>query len=660
VDFAQLSSILSDAWQFVAMFYDAIDWCPGHIYTCALSLAPICSLVKLYAHKDDSSCLISPREPKWDCPYALSGFADVATFSCDGALLILSMWDKMEIRDAATGRLLRTLEDAKRIVSADVHPSNHSFVTISTNGLVQEWGLSGDAGLLWTGEFPGARKSFVWWLWNGSKVVYNADGTKIVCYSDGVDSIHVWPTGGCLPLSTRLVMPPATTVETLSSDCGREHVVALLITKGKPAVVKFWNIDTGEEIKSLQIKSDEIESAVFAKRSTMLVTSHQTKICMWDLEGDCFTHTMTIPSPSHARYTMKPLKSYVPKKRFAWPVAVSPSGGVIAAGCRDDAIRFYDAEAGALPAVYRGHYLITSLHFSPQGDRLVSSSEGDKTTRVWDTTKEALSSDLSSDCCFTRIVFSPNGKYIAAIAKADTRVLVYSGQTGICLTTLTRHTDHVMALAFSLDGSILATISKDGLICLWDMGVDTALPSTPSQSWTIESIKSVDMAFNASGNLLAIVCVVDDLSFVVAVHEISDRDWAGNGVESFRSKPSNGNPPHLIRFEPDEPLVRVRYVDPDVNVRIWDRMNDSVEECAYDESVHSTWVFPYEIDGKWGWGKREEWIVSNRDKRRLLWLPEHRKPLEHCMDVHGDRLAIGSKEGILTLVDMSRLKGDQL
>jgi WD40 repeat protein len=224
----------------------------------------------------------------------------------------------------------------------------------------------------------------------------------------------------------------------------------------------------------------------------------------------------------------------------------------------------------------------------------------------------------------------------------------------MCLATLTGHQNQVKAFAFSPDGSILATISKDGVVCLWDIGVDAAIPSALSHSWIIESITPVDLAFNAGGNLLAVVCVVDE-SFVVRIHEVSNRDW----VESFRSKTHNGDTPHFIRFGPNEPLVRVRYVDPGATVRIWDRVNDSVENCAYDESVHSTWVFPfyYERDIL---GVNDGWIVSNRDNRRLLWLPENRRPFKGCMDVHGDRLAIGSKEGILTLLDMSRLQGDKL
>jgi hypothetical protein len=107
----------------------------------------------------------------------------------------------------------------------------------------------------------------------------------------------------------------------------------------------------------------------------------------------------------------------------------------------------------------------------------------------------------------------------------------------------------------------------------------------------------------------------------------------------------------LSGFLPSEPIVRVRNVHVDANVRNWDYASDTVEEYAYNENDHSSWVLPFDIE-------MNAWVVSARTKRRYLWLPQLRRTIYDCMDVHEDRVAIGSMYGILTLLDMSRLQGD--
>jgi WD40 repeat protein len=250
-------------------------------------------------------------------------------------------------------------------------------------------------------------------------------------------------------------------------------------------------------------------------------------------------------------------------------------------------------------------------------------------------------------CRFTRIKFSSNGKYVAAIAEDDPRVIVFDGETGKFVTTLVSHAKSVAAFAFSADGSVLASISEDGVVFFWDMRQETKRSRTLSQSDSTESFKLVDMTFNADSSLLAIV-YRDDGSFVVKIYDVSV------GVELFQSRDNHGDPPHLIQFSPGEPLIRLRRIAPGKQVRIWDHATATVEEHAYEDNVHSTWVLPFNIDD-------DDWIVANRTKKRLFWLQDHRRPFDSdCMDVHGDRLAIGSMSGTLTLLDVSRLQDVQL
>jgi WD40 repeat protein len=556
------------------------------------------------------------------------------TFSRDGRLLVLCNENEIKIRDAATGRLRKTLSDA----TGDVHPNDRSLVTVSKDG-VREWDLMGDQGVIRKYELPEFDQDQES---NHINTEYNADRSRIVRYGWRAKAFVVWSTGDCPQLVNRIRIDPAMRIRTYSLDCDRDQIAALLtpggmetiaympwsisLYDGERTVVKYWKIDTGEEIKSLQITTDESLGAVFSKKNTMLVTKHEIKICVWNLDGDRATLETTIHVGGRAS-------------------DVTRSGDIIAVGCDDFAIRFYDAHTGAKLAVHRGHSdYITSLGFSHQGGRFVSQSLSGS-THVWDTTKEALIANSPSapdDCYFTRIKFSSNGKYIAAIAWRDPRVIVWDGETGEFVTALVGHAVSVAAFAFSADHSVLASVSEDGVVLLWDMRQEVKHPRTLSQSQSTKSLKPVDMTFNTDSNLLAIV-YKESWSFVVTIYDVLV------GVELFQSKPNSGDPPHFIRFSPGEPLVRLRHVALGRQIRLWDHAAGTVEKHAYDDNVYSTWILPFDID--------RNCILSSRTRKRLFWLPEYRsRDDSDGMDVHGDRLAIGSRFGTLTLLDMSRLQ----
>jgi WD40 repeat protein len=631
-DFAAISKILFDSWQLVGRSFKAIELHPEHISTTALSLAPDCSLVELYAGKAYSNCLISQREPKWGSYLqTLGGSRDETVFSRDGQLLALIDRREIEIRDTTTGCLRKTLENASWIEVADVHPTNRSLISVSLKGVVQEWDLMSDTDVR---TYEPSEENWGEKL-RGRKAAYNADGSRIACCWRDADAILVWSTGDRSQPVNRIPIGAGLTFNAFSLDCNRDQIAALITPfyRDKPTVVRYWNIDTGEDIKSLQITgyAYAVWRAAFAKKNTMLVTDHMNEIRVWDLEGDRATLTTAI---------------HLPLAVDAFDV--TRSGEVVVVGCDDFAIRLYDAQSGAKLAVYRGHNdYLWSLRFSPQGDRLVSTSH-DGTTRVWDTTREALSANPPSaadECLLKRIKFSPNGTYIAAIVSDDHRVIVWDGETGKYLTTLASHAKSVATFAFSTDGSILATISKDGVIVLWDMRREIMHPWTLSQSESTNSPKPVDMAFNADSKLLAIVYKIDHWSYVVKLYDVSF------GVELFQSKPYFGGSPHLIQFSSDEPAIRLRHVAPGKEIKIWDLATDTVQEHPYNDNVHATWL-PFNIE--------DQWIVSSRNKRKLFWLPWYRTPRgSACMDVHGDRLAVGSCFGTLTLLDVSCLQAVQ-
>jgi WD40 repeat protein len=559
------------------------------------------------------------------------GYFAKPAFSRDGKLLALPLVSTVEIREVTTLRLQNTLECTGDVVSVDFHPYDRSLISIlCDDGTMEEWNLSAGTHLLYSVcEEDSGTTSY------SDEVAYNADGTRMIGFGGGADSIFVRSTEDrSQPLMTTTV--PAMRFKKFSLDSDGKHVDALFVSEGEPAVVKRWNLETGDEVKSLQIAMDEIECAVFSKDNTVLLSGHEYKICVWSLDSD---------SPS--LYT-----TIYGDWGETWAIDVTRSGDVIASSGFDGVIRLFDA-SGAPLAIYHGHTTpLRSVVFSPQEDCLVSTSM-DGTVRVWDTRKEAWS--LSNSRRLERVVFSPNGIIIAAIS--DRNILIFDGRNGSILSTLTGHTDGVDSLTFSPDSTLLASVSSDDGVFLWSVGTKDSLPRSLSNSSAFGAHSYFCIVLSASGAQLAVVIGnayftdEEERSFQVRIWDVSNPKGVASPeplYESFLSKWNEGHFPHFLRFSSNEPLALVRRLDPDDGnkVIVWDRMTNAVEEHDYDQEIHSPVNPAFDCDD-------QGWIVSVRTGKRLFWLPESRRPFyRHSFATHGNLIATASSIGVLSVLDL--------
>lgn len=168
-------------------------------------------------------------------------------------------------------------------------------------------------------------------------------------------------------------------------------------------------------------------------------------------------------------------------------LAYAPDGSSVASGGGEGTVRVWEVRSGKELVRLRGHQgPLSSVAFSPDGRRLISGggdtmlatrklSDGDKTARIWDvaTGRElrSLSGHLKG---VTAVAFSPDGTRVAT-GSLDATVRVWDPASGEQLVTLDGYEGGVSSLFFTPDGRSLVT--ADGahriLIREWSTGKET-------------------------------------------------------------------------------------------------------------------------------------------------------------------------------------------
>jgi WD40 repeat protein len=186
-------------------------------------------------------------------------------------------------------------------------------------------------------------------------------------------------------------------------------------------------------------------------------------------------------------------------------LAISPDGKILASGGKDTMVRLWERTSLRPRDVLPGHRnFIRYVAFSPNG-RILASQSSDLVC-LWELDRAQLCHSLSISASppllfeGTPLAFSPDSKTLAYAHGSE--VVLWDVSTGAKHGALHSHTGPVLAVAFSPNGKLLASSSKDRSVRLWQL-------DNKNEAWAVLQGASISdrimcLAFTPDNQALAL------------------------------------------------------------------------------------------------------------------------------------------------------------
>lgn len=279
----------------------------------------------------------------------------------------------------------------------------------------------------------------------------------------------------------------ATVAETLTKD-GDAYLARLLLLDVLPQNLEYPDRPYVVEAERALRKSyshdgfiirhkGEVCSISISPNSNRIASSsiNETTVNLWDMDSGALVNVLQ----GHTDWVNC--------------VAYSPNGRLIASGAFDNSVKLWDADTGVLLKTFKHTDSIRSVSFSFDSEHLLSSSE-DGHTIVWH-----LYEDQWDVLDYRRggvwhSLFSPTEANILLVYG---NLIIYKDAVSGTVLRIFEHNNTVCSVAFNFDGSVIASISKDEDIKIWDIHTGRLLK-------TIEHVGCVkSISFNSDGCIVA-------------------------------------------------------------------------------------------------------------------------------------------------------------
>ena len=389
-------------------------------------------------------------------------------FSPDGRTLAVGLDAKVRLWDPASGRPGRTL--------ADCGVAGPGSLTLGPGPDSSSCGGS-SASIAWSpdGRTLVGASSWVLRLWDpasgtivrslkgsgqASAVAFSPDGRTLASgLHDG--AVQLWD-----PASGRVV-------RTLAGRGGRITAVAVgpdgrsLAGGSEDAMAYLWDLPSGRLVRSFDGDGSGVTTVAFSPDGRRLASgSVRDKTRVWD------------PASGLLVRELDERTDYVQQGFFSARLSVlssafSPDGETLATGLAWGVVHLWDLASGRLAATLDPGRLpqgpdnsVSAVAYSPDG-RTLASGSADHRIRLWDPASGRLAGSLDGAGVWDQaLAFSPDGAVLATESKESIQLWDPVGQRPI--RTLEGHRGWISSVAFSPDGRTLVSGATDCTVQIWD------------------------------------------------------------------------------------------------------------------------------------------------------------------------------------------------